>query len=82
MRRSLRFVLVLMGFIVTLISGVAWGRAQAIAPKGDEPVVVSGSDLGFRITSRKGDIPIGQFVIRQNGNWVAIEMSGGMRLAK
>jgi hypothetical protein len=78
----MRSLLVLVGFVATLFAGAAWGRAQAVAPKSTEPVVVSGSDMGFRITSRKGDTPIGQFVIRQNGTWVAVEMSGGVRLVK
>ena len=37
--------------------------------------VISGSDLGFRIDSRKGDTPVGRLVIRINGQWVEVEES-------
>ena len=37
--------------------------------------VISGSDLGFRIDSRKGNTPVGRLVIRINGQWVEVEES-------
>jgi hypothetical protein len=41
--------------------------------------VISGSDLGFRIDSRKGNTPVGRLVIRINGQWVEVEESAGLK---
>jgi hypothetical protein len=37
------------------------------------PVVLSGSDVGFRITAREGTTPVGSIVVRENGNWVPVQ---------
>jgi hypothetical protein len=38
------------------------------------PTVIAGSDLGFRVESTRNGIPIGQFVIRINGQWVDAQL--------
>jgi hypothetical protein len=65
----MRSLLVLLGFVATLIAGAAWGGAQ-VTPPADHGNVVSGGNVGFRITGYKGGKPHGQLVIRQNGTWV------------
>ena len=35
-----------------------------------EPRIVSGPDVGFRIESDQGGIPVGRLVIRVDGKWV------------
>jgi hypothetical protein len=47
----------------------AWLHAQAT----DTARIVSGSDIGFRIEGRRGNTPIGTFVIKINGQWVPVE---------
>ena len=63
----------------------AWGSAQAqfqlpqlqgVQPV-QPPIVLSGSDIGFRVDGRKGDSPVGRLVVRVNGQWVDAEISGG-----
>jgi len=71
----LDFRLVMFGVFVVVMLGVAtWTRAQvAIAPRSVPPVVLSGPDVGFRMTGVKGDTPVGQLVIRVKGEWKVVE---------
>ena len=39
--------------------------------------VISGSDLGFRVDSRRNGVPTGRFVVRINGAWVELKESIG-----
>ena len=39
------------------------------------PVVLSGSDVGFRVVRMDGQIPVGQMVVRIKGAWVTAEVS-------
>jgi hypothetical protein len=41
----------------------------------EQPVVVSGPDVGFRILRMEGSIPVGQVVVRVNGAWVAADVA-------
>jgi hypothetical protein len=41
---------------------------------------MAGEDLGFRMTARKGETPVGQLVIRVDGEWREVEFSYGMKL--
>jgi len=43
-----------------------------------EPYVLSGTDLGFRVESRRGDTPRGQIVVRINGQWVPVILGTGL----
>ena len=72
----LDFRLAMLGVFVVLLLGLAttWTRAQvAIAPRSVPPVVLSGPDVGFRMTGVKGDTPVGQLVIRVKGEWKVVE---------
>jgi len=53
--------------------------AQTRSP---QPQVLSGADLGFRVegTDFRGR-PTGTFVVRIDGNWVAVGTSGGVHPA-
>ena len=72
----LDFRLVMLGVFVVLLLGIAttWTRAQvAIAPRAIPPTVLAGPDVGFRMTGVKGDTPVGQLVVRINGEWKVVE---------
>jgi hypothetical protein len=78
MRLDLRFAM--LGVFVVLLLGLAtWSRAQpAIAPRPlVPPVVLSGPDVGFRMTGAKGDTPVGQLVVRVKGEWKVVEFGSG-----
>jgi hypothetical protein len=59
-----------------LVAGV-WLRAQTIQPQ--TPTVISGSDLGFRVDSRRGNTPVGALVMRINGQWIEVESGVGVK---
>lgn len=82
MNRSIRHLIA--GIVLgTAIGGAsAIGIAQvAIRPRPVEPKVFLGEDVGFRMTARKGDTPVGQLVVRVDGEWKEVEFSYGMKLA-
>ena len=56
-------------WLVSLIS-VATAREQAVQGVPLDPRILSGGDIGFRIDSMHGNVPVGTFVIRLNGKWV------------
>jgi hypothetical protein len=61
-------------FFVVLMGLAAWSRAQpAYAPRPVSPVVLAGPDVGFRMTAQKGSTPVGQLVVRINGEWKVVE---------
>jgi hypothetical protein len=63
------------------LAGSAAAYSQALVqPAPVEPVVLSGSDIGFRITARKGTTPVGQLVVRVDGQWREVEYSLGVKL--
>ena len=58
----------------------AWVFAQpSIAPQPVTPVVYSGADIGFRMTQRRGDTPVGELVVRVDGEWKPVQSAMGVR---
>jgi hypothetical protein len=65
---------------VGALAGSAVASSQALVqPTPVEPVVLSGSDIGFRMTARKGATPVGQLVVRIDGQWLEVEYSLGLK---
>jgi hypothetical protein len=66
------------GFVVVAVLTVigVWASAQVFPQPVNPPIVLSGSDVGFRITGRKGTTPVGMLVVRVDGNWVAVQLGG------
>jgi hypothetical protein len=67
--------------VAVVVAVVVWASAQVTtraqdirAVPVDPPVVLSGSDVGFRIAAKKGDTPVGTLVVRVNGQWVAVQV--------
>lgn len=83
MKLKVRLV-ALVVFFVVLIGLAAWSRAQtAVAPNPVPPVVLAGPDIGFRMTGVKRGTPVGQLVVRINGDWKVVEFgSSSLPLAK
>jgi len=55
--------------IATGAAGYAWGsERQVVTELLAEPVVLSGADVGFRVTGPARRY--GQFVVRLDGRWV------------
>ena len=72
MRLTSRFAVVLVASAALLVAA-AWSYAQAIAPRPVTPVVLAGPDIGFRMQAQKGGTPVGQLVVRIDGEWRAVE---------
>ena len=61
---------------------VAVGRKAVVAGQSNEPRVLSGSDLGFRIDGMSRDgAPIGAIVARVDGKWVSVQFQPVVRRA-
>jgi len=74
MRLNFRLAMLTVFFAV-MLGLAAWSHAQvAVAPRPiNPPVVLAGPDVGFRMTGAKGDVPVGQLVVRINGEWKVVE---------
>ena len=82
---KLKVRLVALGVFFVVLTGLAaWSRAQpAYVPRLVPPVVLAGPDVGFRMTAQKGDTPVGQLVVRINGEWKVVEFgSSSLPLGK
>ncbi len=74
MRHMFRYLLTACVLTAALFGAAAWGYAQAhVATQSVEPVVLSGADIGFRMTGRKGDVPTGELVVRVDGKWKPVQ---------
>jgi hypothetical protein len=57
--------------LASLLSGVSGALlAQPEVPTINEPAVLSGADLGFRVDSYERGKPVGTLVVRLKGRWV------------
>jgi hypothetical protein len=74
------WVLVVLSAAV-VIACAAIGYAQARPhPRPAPSLVLSGSDIGFRVEGRKGTAVVGHFVVRIDGRWVDVEYSFGPKV--
>jgi hypothetical protein len=71
-----RLVTIVVALAIT-IGAAGWSFAQAFAAQPVQPIVLTGTDIGFRMEGRRGKTPVGKFVVRVGGEWVAVEFSGG-----
>jgi hypothetical protein len=67
-------------FVLVFLAGAAWGSGQHVAAQPVTPAILSGADIGFRMTARKGATPVGELVVRIDGAWQPVEFSGGLKL--
>lgn len=66
--------------LVTLGSGVrAQVQIQPPPVPAPGPTMLSGSDIGFPVERRKGDVPVGRLVVRVDGRWIEPEFSAGVQ---
>lgn len=80
-RESRNLVLgVVLGLVLGGASAIGYAQvavhAQPVAPE-----VFAADDLGFRMTARRGGTPVGQLVVRIDGEWKTVEFSHGVKLA-
>jgi hypothetical protein len=78
----MRFVIPALFVTGVVLGAGAWGYAQVVTPDPVMPVVISGSDIGFRMEARKGDKAVGRLVVRVDGTWMETESWSGVILIK
>ena len=62
--------------------GAALAPQTGNIPGGNEPTVLSGQDLGFRVDGIGRDgVPVGALVVRVGGKWVTPQFQPGLRKA-
>jgi hypothetical protein len=71
-------LLVLLALASVAVSTFAYSQVS-VRPEPVAPVVLSGNDLGFRMTARKRGTPVGQLVVRVDGEWKEVEFSYGIK---
>jgi hypothetical protein len=65
---------VLLVAAAVLVAFGAWAGAQVFSRTPvNPPMVLSGADVGFRVTAYERSTPVGSFVVRVNGQWVPIK---------
>lgn len=68
MSRRICSVLVV-AWLFSLVAVAAIAQSVAVVPL-QEPVVLSGADIAFRVEGRQGTTPVGKLIIRFDGRWV------------
>ncbi len=82
MKPVFRYLLMACVLSAAVLAVGAWGHAQAlVATQSVDPVVLSGADVGFRMTGRKGDTPVGELVVRVDGKWKPVQFDLAMKPA-
>ena len=66
-------IAILVGSVIFVVAG--WATAQTLRPQ-SQPTVLSGGDVGFRIESYDGSTPVGKLVVKIDGQWVEVLLSG------
>jgi hypothetical protein len=81
MRPALPRVLIGCLLVIVFLAGAAWAGAQRFSPvtPSGSPLILSGSDIGFRMAGRRGDTVVGSLVVRVNGEWIATEYAYGLK---
>ena len=71
MKRQLFWFMV----VVLALAGARWAYAQVIMVNPVTPKVLFGNDVGFRVEGDRAGTPVGQIVVKINGQWVAADVS-------
>jgi hypothetical protein len=68
-------------WVASLLATGLWAHAQSRvpAPQSGAPIIISGSDLGFRVERQNGNTVVGTLVVRINGEWVVPESGVGVK---
>ena len=77
----LALILLTLGGIAGAMAGVrVAAQTQPRAPIVIDPKVIAGPDVGFIPTGFNGRTPTGRLVVRVNGQWVEVQLGGGVTM--
>ena len=65
--------------VLTMVfaAGALWAQPKNVQPP---PQIISGADFGFRVDTVAADGTVnGRIVVHQNGQWVEVRLTGGVR---
>jgi hypothetical protein len=64
--------------MMAALGGVGgWVSAQVIMPQPVvPPLTLSGDDIQFRVTARRGEVAVGRLMVRIDGQWVEADVNG------
>lgn len=77
-----KWIGLLIVWLMSVVAAGVLGHAQApVRPplvQLPTPILISGADLAFRVEGRRGNTPVGRFVVRSkvDGPWVEPEFDG------
>ena len=71
MQRRLFWIVV----VVLALVATRWAYAQVVGVNPVTPTVLTGGDFGFRVEGDRGGTPVGELVVKVNGQWVPAEFS-------
>ena len=78
-------LLILLMCVVVVVGGVIGLRAQAkppAEPQTTDKVIISGSDLGFRVEERNVRGVTGTLMVRIDGRWVPVNLPGTLPISR
>ena len=70
-------VVVAMALVLAFMGGWVSAQSRSVVPV--TPMVLSGGNIGFRVTGYRGDVAVGTLVVQVDGQWVETDFSGGVR---
>lgn len=74
-----RLLIIVLAVLATVVYTAISYSQVSVAPTPVTPVVLSGNDIGFRMTGHKRGTPVGQLVVRVDGEWKEVEFSYGVK---
>jgi hypothetical protein len=63
-------------WLLSLAAVAAVAQSRVITPLA-EPVILSGSDIAFRVEAEQGSRPVGKLLVRYNGRWIEPKSAPG-----
>ena len=67
---SLRTLSILVAWLCSLAAVAVFAQSPRALDPLEQPTIISGADLGFRVEGHSGRVPVGRLVIRIDGRWV------------
>ena len=91
MSPAVRRIVIPVGVAIAVFAAGALGYAQGqkskppVAPMRPDallltaPTILSGSEIGFRVESWRGDTPVGKLIVKVDGKWIEVEFTSGFK---
>jgi hypothetical protein len=71
-----KWLIALLWVASLVVTAAATARAQLPEPSG---LVIAGPDVGFRVNRYDADRPVGELVVKRDGQWVAVQFGATVK---